>query len=95
MIKYVRRATDTFGELLYIYIGIVVAGGILYSIFEHAKVSDGIWWAVVTALTVGYGDMYPHTLPGKIVGVVLMHTVTLFIIPMIIARILNNMQGKK
>jgi hypothetical protein len=29
---------------------------------------DGIWWAIVTLGTVGYGDIVPHTAWGRVLG---------------------------
>ena len=35
---------------------------------------SGIWWAVITASTVGYGDYVPETITGKITGILLILT---------------------
>ena len=34
--------------------------------------SDGLWWAVTTVTTVGYGDRFPTTTEGRILAVMLM-----------------------
>jgi len=31
---------------------------------------DAVWYAMVTLTTVGYGDMYPHTFGGQLIGYV-------------------------
>ncbi|MGL4649795.1 MAG: potassium channel family protein [Caldilineaceae bacterium] len=32
---------------------------------------DALWWSVVTVATVGYGDRFPVTGPGRLIGVVM------------------------
>jgi len=35
---------------------------------DFPTLGDGVWWAIVTLGTVGYGDIVPHTAWGRFVG---------------------------
>ena len=57
---------------------IAIVGGISFFLVEaeaNASVTsilDGVWWALVTITTVGYGDITPVTYLGRIIGGILM-----------------------
>ncbi len=54
---------------------IFVGGGIFAEVepsVEDQGLWAGVWWAIVTTTTVGYGDISPETLTGRLVAVVLM-----------------------
>jgi voltage-gated potassium channel len=52
----------------------VIAGAVQSTVDsrDFASFWDGVWWAVVTVTTVGYGDLYPHTVAGRIIAMALM-----------------------
>lgn len=70
-------------QLLYMFVVafvliVVLLGAGLTYIAEHhtnekfATPFDAIWWASVTITTLGYGDMYPITVPGRLIAMAIM-----------------------
>ncbi|MBY5957690.1 ion transporter [Membranicola marinus] len=64
---------------------------------EFSNVLDGIWWAIATLTTVGYGDVYPITGVGKFVsGIIAVTGIGLIALPtaLISAGFMDKMKGE-
>jgi voltage-gated potassium channel len=74
--------------LLVMVVLLVVESGLMFMLERHAQpkifasIPHTMWWAIVTMASVGYGDMVPITLFGKILGgMVMILGIAMFAIP--------------
>ena len=78
-------------KLLLSYSILIVLGAILYHHFEGESFGDSIWWAVVTASTVGYGDISPETWQARVMAGILISVMVLLVIPLITAHFASKL----
>lgn len=67
----------------------------VYGAAEGKTFGDGLWWAFMTFTTVGYGDQFPETLPGRIFGILLVAAAVFVVLPTITAVIATKILGNK
>ncbi len=54
---------------------VTVAGGLAIRLLDKkdfSSIGEGMWWAVQTVTTVGYGDVVPHSTSGRLIATVIM-----------------------
>ena len=65
------------GIIIFATVLITVAGGITIRLLDKkdfSSIGEGMWWAVQTVTTVGYGDVVPHGTGGRLIATVVMLT---------------------
>ena len=73
----VSKKRELLCSLFFVVILMLVSSLLMYSAEHDAQPNafqnafSGLWWAVATLTTVGYGDIYPITVLGKILGAVI------------------------
>jgi voltage-gated potassium channel len=52
----------------------VLIGAWLFALTQHFAFTTGLYWAITTATTVGYGDITPHNASGRLIASLVMLT---------------------
>jgi voltage-gated potassium channel len=79
VLKFIKRLyRERFVQIAIVILSVIFISATSVYYFELAREDsnirslwDGVWWAVVTMGTVGYGDIYPITAGGRAVGLIL------------------------
>ena len=68
------KAGDLAVAFFILFIVLIFASSLMYHAEHQAQpevfssIPTSMWWGVITLTTIGYGDVYPITLAGKIIG---------------------------
>jgi len=83
-----RKKEELLVALSLLFIALVLVSSVMYYAEHEAQpevyssIPHAMWWALVTLATVGYGDVYPITLLGKMMtGVAIIIGVCIFALP--------------
>jgi voltage-gated potassium channel len=75
IVNVIRSKKEELSITLFaVAILLIIASSLLYFIERNVQpdafssIPAAMWWGVITLTTVGYGDIYPITVMGKIVG---------------------------
>src|SRR5690606_1703563 len=72
-----RKREELLTVLLVAFVLLLIASTLMYYIEGdvHPKgfgsIPETMWWGIATLTTVGYGDVYPVTPPGKVLGAII------------------------
>lgn len=79
LLKVLKDEAQSFGAAFFILIIVMIFASSGIYLFEHkaqpeafSNIPEAFWWSVATLTTVGYGDVTPITVGGKMFGVAIM-----------------------
>lgn len=70
-VRAFARSGMRVGEVTASLLALIVLGGVAISRLENIPLGDAIYFAFITGLSIGYGDITPETVMGRLISVVI------------------------
>lgn len=70
-VRYFFQIASKVWHVIIMLLVLVILGGLLISRVEGISLFDSLYWAFITGFTIGYGDITPQTLIGKVISLVI------------------------
>lgn len=89
MKNFIVWLASSFRRIIVAYVLTFVVCAGAFSVLEDKGFGDSLWYTGVTALTIGYGDMYAVTPAGRILMLFFAHVWVFGIAPLVVVNIIN------
>ena len=70
-IRYFFKVSKALSGIYLLLISLIVGGGLVISITEKLPLAQSLYFAFITGLTIGYGDIVPKTYIGMVIAVLI------------------------
>jgi voltage-gated potassium channel len=99
-----NKRKDIAMSMFIVMVLLIISSSIMYYVEHIAQpeafksIPRAMWWGIATLLTIGYGDIYPITVAGKIcTGIISMLGISIVAIPpgIIVSGFIEELQQRK
>lgn len=87
MIELLRRIANSPQLLVMVFVVTMLSASLLYMVAEDTGFLNAVYWSIVTATTLGYGDFSPHSSSGKVLTSFLITFTVFVLLPTITANV--------
>ena len=104
-VERILTSRHVFARLILTTVGLTILFGVLISLVDRKEFPSvwlGMWWAIQTVTTLGYGDIVPAQITGRIlaaatmiVGIAFLSLITATVASVLVSRASQDVSGEE
>jgi len=104
-VERILTSRHVFARLILTTVGLTILFGVLISLVDRKEFPSvwlGMWWAIQTVTTLGYGDIVPAQITGRIlaaatmiVGIAFLSLITATVASVLVSRASQDVGGEE